>query len=142
RPTIAALLNSVVPKVETKFFDKLAAGRREWDAMLDKQCYPTRSEKIHPQAVARAASDLADPNAVFVIDTGLNTLWSGNWIRQNGTQRIIGSFNNAAVGTALGQANGIQALDRSIEQILLAKRLGQKLNRASLHRLPRHGYVA
>jgi hypothetical protein len=25
-------------------------------------------------------------------------------------QRIIGSFNNAAVGTALGQANGIQAL--------------------------------
>ena len=27
-------------------------------------------------------------------------LWSGNWIRQNGTQRIVGSFNNAAVGTA------------------------------------------
>ena len=30
-----------------------------------------------------------------------------NWIRQSGSQRIIGSFNNAAVGTALGQANGI-----------------------------------
>jgi pyruvate dehydrogenase (quinone) len=49
----------------------------------------------------------------------LNTLWSANWIRQNGMQRIMGSFNNAAVGTALGQANGIQALDRSRQVIVL-----------------------
>ncbi len=48
------------------------------------------------------------PEATFVLDTGLNTLWSANWIRQSGKHRIIGSFNNAAVGTALGHANGIQ----------------------------------
>ena len=54
-----------------------------------------------------------------MFDTGLNTLWSANWIRQNGSQRIIGSFNNAAVGTALGQANGVQALDRSRQVIAL-----------------------
>jgi pyruvate dehydrogenase (quinone) len=64
-------------------------------------------------------SDLAARDAVFVLDTGLNTLWSGNWIRQSGEQRIIGSFNNGAVGTALGQANGIQALDRSRQVIAL-----------------------
>ena len=64
-------------------------------------------------------SDLAKRDAVFTIDTGLNTLWSGNWIRQSGEQRIIGSFNNGAVGTALGQANGIQALDRSRQVIAL-----------------------
>jgi pyruvate dehydrogenase (quinone) len=46
-------------------------------------------------------------------------LWSANWIRQSGSQRIIGSFNNAAVGTALGQANGIQAHDRSRQVIAL-----------------------
>jgi pyruvate dehydrogenase (quinone) len=54
-----------------------------------------------------------------VLDTGLNTLWSANWIRQSGSQRFIGSFNNAAVGTALGQANGIQALDRTRQVIAL-----------------------
>ena len=59
------------------------------------------------------------PDATFVLDTGLNTLWSANWIRQTGSQRIIGSFNNAAVGTALGQANGVQALDRSRQVIVL-----------------------
>jgi pyruvate dehydrogenase (quinone) len=88
--------------------------------MLDKQADPARSkDRIHPQAVARAVGDLARRDAIFVFDTGLNTLWSANWIRQSGSQRIIGSFNNAAVGTALAQANGIQALNRSCQVIAL-----------------------
>lgn len=37
----------------------------------------------------------------------------------SGEQRIIGSFDNGAVGTALGQANGIQAPDRSRQVIAL-----------------------
>src|SRR5258708_7384587 len=105
---------------DSKFFERVTNERRTWDAMLDKQADPARSrDRIHPQAVARAVSDLAKRDAVFVIDTGLNTLWSANWIQQSGSQRIIGSFNNAAVGTALGQANGIQALDRSRQVIAL-----------------------
>jgi hypothetical protein len=50
--------------------------------------------------VARAVSDLAK-RAVFTLDTGLNALWAANWIRQSGSQRIIGSFNNAASGRRL-----------------------------------------
>jgi len=120
RPTIKSLLNLVKPKSDREFFDRVTERRKAWDAMLDKQCDLARSkDRIHPQAVARAVSDLAARDAVFVFDTGLNTLWSGNWIRQSGEQRIIGSFNNGAVGTALGQANGIQALDRSRQVIAL-----------------------
>ena len=120
RPAVKALLDRVKPKSDSRFFDALSTQRKAWDEMLDKQADPARSkDRIHPQAVARAVSDLAAHNAVFVIDTGLNTLWSGNWIRQNGEQRIFGSFNNGAVGTALGQANGIQALDRSRQVIAL-----------------------
>ena len=120
QPTVKALLGRVKPKGDSQFFDTVTAGRKRWDEMLDKQSDPARSkDRIHPQAVARAVSDLAARDAVFVIDTGLNTLWSGNWIRQSGKQRIIGSFNNGAVGTALGQANGIQALDRSRQVIAL-----------------------
>jgi pyruvate dehydrogenase (quinone) len=120
RPTVKALLDRVQPKNDTSFFDSVTAQRKKWDEMQDKQSDPARSkDRIHPQAVARMVSDLAASDAVFVIDTGLNTLWSGNWIRQSGKQRIIGSFNNGAVGTALGQANGIQALDRSRQVIAL-----------------------
>ena len=120
RPSLKLLLDRVAPKDDTSFWDKVTKERRRWDEMLDKQADPARSkERIHPQAVARAVSDLAKRNAVFILDTGLNTLWSANWIRQSGSQRIIGSFNNAAVGTALGQANGVQALDRSRQVIAL-----------------------
>ena len=119
-PTVKSLLDRVKPKSDSGFFDRVTAERKAWDEKLDKQCDLARSkDRIHPQAVARAVSDVAARDAVFVIDTGLNTLWSGNWIRQNGQQRIIGSFNNGAVGAALGQANGIQALDRSRQVIAL-----------------------
>jgi pyruvate dehydrogenase (quinone) len=120
RPTVKSLLDRVKPKSDRSFFDVVAEQRKTWDDMQDKQADPARSkDRIHPQAVARMVSDLAKRDAVFVIDTGLNTLWSGNWIRQSGEQRIIGSFNNGAVGTALGQANGVQALDRSRQVIAL-----------------------
>jgi pyruvate dehydrogenase (quinone) len=118
RRALALLNKRVSPKSDTGFFYKVGHARRGWDEMLDKQGDVMRSrDRIHPQAVARMVSDLAKDDAVFVFDTGLNTLWSGNWIRQSGKQRILGSFNNAAVGTALGQANGVQALDRGRQVI-------------------------
>jgi thiamine pyrophosphate-dependent acetolactate synthase large subunit-like protein len=120
RPTLRLLLEQVAAKTSTKLWDKVTGERHKWDEMLTRQADLARSEdRIHPQAVARAVSDLAKPNAIFVLDTGLNTLWSANWIRQTGSQRIVGSFNNAAVGTALGQANGVQVLDRSRQVIVL-----------------------
>jgi pyruvate dehydrogenase (quinone) len=120
RPTLKLLLDKIATKSDAKFWDRVTTERHEWDQLLDKQANLARSkDRIHPQAVARSVSDLAKRDAVFVLDTGLNTLWSANWIRQSGSQRIIGSFNNAAVGTALGQANGIQALDRSRQVIAL-----------------------
>jgi len=109
RPTLKLLLDQVASKNDTRFWDKLTQERRKWDALLDEQADLGRSAgHIHPQGVARTVSDLAKADATFVFDTGLN-----------GTQRIIGSFNNAAVGTAMGQANGIQVLDRSRQVIAL-----------------------
>jgi pyruvate dehydrogenase (quinone) len=120
QPALKLLLGKVAAKSDGKFFDRITGERKKWDDMLNKQSDPARSKDvIHPQAVARAASDLAERDAVFVLDTGLNTLWSANWIRQSGAQHIIGSFNNAAVGTALAMANGIQAADRGRQVIVL-----------------------
>lgn len=120
RPALAALLEKVEAKGDEGFFEKVTKARRRWNGMLDERADLGRSKDvIHPPALARIVSDHAAPDAVFVVDTGEVTLWSGNWIRQTGRQRIIASFNNAAVGTALGQANGIQALDRSRQVIAL-----------------------
>jgi pyruvate dehydrogenase (quinone) len=120
RASLRLLLDRVAAKSDGAFWDHVTEERQRWDEKLDKQADLARSgDRIHPQAVARTVGELARRDAIFVFDTGLNTLWSANWIRQSGSQRILGSFNNAAVGTALGQANGVQALDRSQQVIAL-----------------------
>ena len=79
RPALKLLIEKVAPKTDTSYWDRLTEERRAWDRKLDQQADFARSaDCIHPQAVARAVSDLANRDAVFVLDTGLNTLWSAN----------------------------------------------------------------
>lgn len=119
RPALRSLLLQLAQRDDSSFFAKVTEDRRAWDKMLDEKADIGRSpDKIHPQAVARLVSNHADPDAIIVTDTGEVTLWAANWLRQTGEQRITGSFNNAAVGTGLGIANGAQALDRNRQVIL------------------------
>lgn len=119
RPALAMLLERLPPRQDESFLAGARRGKAEWEAMLAAKADPARSgDLIHPQAVARLLSDGAADDAVFVIDTGEVTLWAANWIRQSGRQRITGSFNNAAVGTGMGIANGVQALDRGRQVVL------------------------
>ncbi|MGK6321888.1 thiamine pyrophosphate-binding protein [Sphingomonas sp. DT-51] len=119
RPTLRALLERLPQRTDTAFLDQAQERRAAWDRMLDERADPARSgDKIHPQAVARAVSDRAATDAILVTDTGEVTLWAANWLRQTGRQRITGSFNNAAVGTGMGIANGAQLLDRQRQVIL------------------------
>jgi len=75
RPTLKLLLDRVAPKSKSRFWDRVTRERHKWDEMLDRQADPARSlDRIHPQAVARAVSDLATRDAIFTVDTGLNTL--------------------------------------------------------------------
>ncbi|HET9355829.1 MAG TPA: thiamine pyrophosphate-binding protein [Sphingomicrobium sp.] len=119
RPALAALLARVKKRSGGQFLRQVQATRRKWDEMLDSKGDPGRSaDKIYPQAVARLVSDHSNDDAIFVNDTGEVTLWAANWTRQRSGQRIVGSFNNAAVGTALGMANGMQSLDRNRQVIV------------------------
>ncbi len=136
------LLSRLPRRSDNGFLAKVQQARGDWDRMLDEKADPARSrDKIHPQAVARLLGELASDEAIFVNDTGEVTLWAANWVRQRTLQRIIGSFNNAAVGTALGMANGVQALDRGRQVIVQVgdggfTMLAGELMTAVEHRLP------
>jgi pyruvate dehydrogenase (quinone) len=120
RPSVAGLLKRVTPKSDERFLQSAQRSWQSWRDMLDEKSDVKRSrDRIHPQALARTVSDLAAEDAVFCVDTGEVTLWTANWLRPRGRQRITGSFNNAAVGVALGMANGIQALDTKRQVIAM-----------------------
>lgn len=119
KPAVAALLDALPMRSDAAFVDGVGKARAAWNVKLDARADPGRSAtRIHPPRLARCLSDHADDDAVIVTDTGEVTLWAANWTRQKAGQRICGSFNNAAVGTGLGIANGIQALDRRRQVIL------------------------
>lgn len=95
KPTLRMPLERLPERSDTAFLDKVAAGRRKWNAMLDEKADPARSaDKIHLQAIARAVSDRAADDAIFVTDSGLATLWVANWTRPSGRQRFTGFLNN------------------------------------------------
>ena len=63
-------------------WDRVTEERRKWDEMLDTQADLARSEdQIHPQAVARAVSDLTGPEATQP--------WEQRWVRPTGCKRSI-----------------------------------------------------
>ncbi|MGZ5947491.1 MAG: thiamine pyrophosphate-dependent enzyme [Caulobacteraceae bacterium] len=142
RPAVQGLLDRVAPKTDAGFLGRTQRTWADWRRMLDAKADPERSrDRIHPQALARTVSDLADEDAVFCVDTGAVTLWTANWLRPTGRQQITGSFNNAAVGTALGIANGVQALDRGRQVIVMCgdggfAMLMQEFFTAAQHGLP------
>jgi pyruvate dehydrogenase (quinone) len=120
RPSVTGLLQRIAAKPESKFLRQAQSDWKAWTTMLDKKADPKRStDRVHPQALARAVSDFAADDAVFCVDTGEVTLWTANWLRPHHRQQITGSFNNAAVGVALGMANGIQALDTTRQVIVM-----------------------
>jgi pyruvate dehydrogenase (quinone) len=120
KPSVLGLLARVKSKSGGHFLLSAQRDWQSWKSMLDKKAELSRSEdRIHPQALARVVSDLAAEDAIFCVDTGEVTLWTANWIRPRQNQRVTGSFNNAAVGVALGLANGIQALDTKRQVIVM-----------------------
>jgi thiamine pyrophosphate-dependent acetolactate synthase large subunit-like protein len=142
RPAVTGLLDRIKAKTDSGFLDKAQKTWAEWRQMLDKKADLDRGkDRIHPQALARIVSDLAADDAVFCVDTGTVTLWTANWLQPTGRQQITGSFNNAAVGVALGMANGVQAMDRRRQVIAMCgdggfAMLMQEFFTAAQHDLP------
>jgi len=119
RPTLKLLLDEVASKTNTYFWDRVTEERQKWDEMLDSR--PTSRE-------ARIAS--------------IRRRWPGGQrsrqarcdirFRHGSQHALVRQLDPAkwsaadyrflqqrAVGTALAQANGIQALDRSRQVIAL-----------------------
>lgn len=121
-PTLQALDPLLTANSETEFLAGLQAQRNQWDLKLDRKADPARGKpgRIPPQAVTRLSCDLADDDAVFVVDVGLITGWAARHLRLRGKQRLLGSFNHGSLGVALPGALGIQLLDRKRQVVALA----------------------
>lgn len=74
---------------------------------------------VRPEFVTRLVSDLAEPDAVFTLDTGTPVIWAARFLQAQGTRRIIGSYKHGSMGCALAMAIGAKAAYPSRQVIAL-----------------------
>jgi pyruvate dehydrogenase (quinone) len=107
--TLRALLPLVERKVDRAFLDAMleqhVAARRKLRAYVDRV---GKRRPIHPEYVAATLDELAGPEAVFTVDTGMCAVWGARYLRAAKGRRILGSFNHGSMANALPQAVGAQ----------------------------------
>src|ERR1700723_4391549 len=63
---------------------------------------------MNPEPVAAALSEIAAPDAIFTVDTGMCNVWSARHVKPAKNRRIIGSFNHGSMANALPMSIGAQ----------------------------------
>jgi pyruvate dehydrogenase (quinone) len=115
--TLDALLPKVNAKSDAKHFDvaheKFTDSRKKLDAYIE---HVASARPLHPEFATATINELADDDAVFTVDTGLNCVWAARYIQAKRDRRIIGSFNHGSMASAMPQAIGAQLLypDRQV----------------------------
>src|SRR5882724_2551754 len=109
RDTIQVLLPLVEAKADRSFLDAMCErhehGRRKLRRYVD---HVGTRQPIHPEYVAAALDELASPDAVFTIDTGMCAVWGARYVHAAKGRRFVGSFNHGSMANALPQAIGAQ----------------------------------
>lgn len=119
RPTLIELAKLIEKNKYTDFLSDVQEQRRKWDKSMDKKASLEKRERIPPQGLTRLASDLADEDAVFIVDVGEVTAFAARHLRMRGKQRLLGSFNHGSLGVGLPGAIGVQALEKKRQVVAL-----------------------
>jgi len=110
--------------------------RRDRDklAVADRDRSP-----LHPQFVARAVSEVAAEDALFIPDVGSPVIWSARYLAMNGRRRLIGSFVHGSMANAVPHAIGAQAAFPGRQVIALSGDGGIAMLLGDLITLGQHG---
>ncbi|KUJ39004.1 pyruvate dehydrogenase [Streptomyces sp. NRRL F-5122] len=122
KETLRCLTPRLRPKQNRRFLDKML--KKHADALEGVvKAYTRKVDKhvpIHPEYVASVLDELAHPEAVFTVDTGMCNVWAARYISPNGRRRIIGSFSHGSMANALPMAIGAQFTDRNRQVVSIS----------------------
>src|SRR5712672_2451776 len=107
--TLRARLPRLVSKRDRSHLDAALKNYAEARKELDDLASGRSGGPLHPQLIARVASELASDDAIFTCDVGLPTVWAARYLAMNGRRRLVGSFWHGSMANAMAQAIGAQA---------------------------------
>lgn len=104
---LSALLPKIDSKTDTSFLDKALADyafiKEKFDEPVNN---PGSKGAIRPEYMLSLLDTLADDNAVFTVDTGMNNVWTSHYLTPKNDRRMIGSFTHGSMANAMPMAIG------------------------------------
>ncbi|RYD51858.1 MAG: ubiquinone-dependent pyruvate dehydrogenase [Sphingobacteriales bacterium] len=118
KATLEALLPLVAEKTDDSFLQtQLAFYRKCQERLLSYAEDKGERDRIAPEFVAHTIDQLAAPNAIFTVDTGMSCVWAARYLHATGQRDMLGSFNHGSMANAMPQAIGA-ALARPGQQVI------------------------
>lgn len=107
KSTLKALLPLLKQKKDNDFLKRQLAlySKVKHDLMLAAQ-NKGKEMKIQPEYLISMINELAHPDAIFTVDTGMTCVWGARYLQATGTRCLLGSFNHGSMANALPQAIG------------------------------------
>ena len=104
---LGALLPRLTKKTNRAFLEKALA---DYADILKKIEVPVSKPgtigSIRPEYFFSLLNKMADDDAIFTVDTGLNNLWSSHYLTPGKKRMMIGSFMHGSMANAMPQAIG------------------------------------
>lgn len=104
---LSALLPKLKSKSDTTFLDKALSDYADIKAKFEEPVKnPGKQGSVRPEYMLSLLDKLADDNAVFTVDTGMNNVWTSHYLTQKKDRRMIGSFSHGSMANAMPMAIG------------------------------------
>lgn len=107
RSTLAALLPMIEQKTDDKFLREMLDDYQKVLKQLEDYVKdPGTEDNIMPEYVITTINRMADKDAIFTVDTGMNNDWAARYLHATGPRRMIASCHHGTMANAMPQAIG------------------------------------
>lgn len=121
RADVASFVDALMPSLETKNDSSILENALNgWRQIQNKMQEPIQNPGnigcIRPEFMIATLDKLANEDAIFTIDTGMNNLWTAHYLSGGKNRRMLASFMHGSMANALPMAIGAQiaAPDREV----------------------------
>lgn len=111
RADAAVFLSALTAKVDAKpdktFAQKALANYAEiLEKFQEPVKHPGSKGNIRPEYMLHTLDRLADDNAVFTVDTGMNNVWTSHYLTAARDRKMVGSFMHGSMANAMPMSIG------------------------------------
>ncbi|MDE6812180.1 MAG: ubiquinone-dependent pyruvate dehydrogenase [Muribaculaceae bacterium] len=104
---LKALLPKILKKTDDSFLRAALADYSDIKAKFQEPIKnPGRKGAIRPEYMLSLIDRLADDNAIFTVDTGMNNVWTSHYLTPKAGRDMIGSFTHGSMANAMPMAIG------------------------------------